>query len=300
MFPAFMATPVGGLYVEQVAIGSARRDPVWDLIRREQDMDDGIGYRLPGPAGVYSFLDVRRGFGQDNFETTDIELLQIIAPHVSRARKIELNMQAAPSFLPTAEASLPFGAMIVDGTGRIVTMNAVAEAIMMRSDTTLSARGGYVHVRDAREAAALRTLIGAVCTVTGDIAPAVGGDLLLHADRGMSKSPDLVVSVAPFVGPDDRSPWRDACAVLHLREIRTELPVDFEQCARAFYGLTAKEAGLSRVLAEGCSLRRAAEIQGIAFSTARSYLESIFVKTGCRQQSQLVALMCAVQPLRLL
>jgi DNA-binding CsgD family transcriptional regulator len=47
-------------------------------------------------------------------------------------------------------------------------------------------------------------------------------------------------------------------------------------------------------------LRRAAEIEGIAFSTARSYLESIFAKTHCRRQSQLVSLLRAALPPRLL
>ena len=299
MFPAFMATPLGGLYIERVAIGSARRDPVWDLIRREQDMDDGIGCRLPAPAGCSTFLDVRRGFGQDDFDPADVELLQIIAPHALRARKVELDIRAA-SLLSLAEASLPFGTMIVDGAERIVTMNAAAETILMRSGAALSARSGYLRVRDAGDAAALRSLIGTVCTVAGDIAPAAGGDLLLRAEHGRSQAPDLVVSVSPFVGPDDRNPWRGVCAVLHLREVRTELPDDFEQYARAAYSFSLKEARLARALAQGHSLRRAAEIEGIAFSTARSYLESIFAKTHCRRQSQLVSLLRAALPPRLL
>ncbi len=94
-------------------------------------MDDGIGCRLPGLNGVYSFLDVRRGFGQDGFEAADIELLQIIAPHVFRAHEIERDARATPSLLSIAEAALPFGTMVVDGTERIVTMNAAAESILM-------------------------------------------------------------------------------------------------------------------------------------------------------------------------
>ena len=41
----------------------------------------------------------------------------------------------------------------------------------------------------------------------------------------------------------------------------------------------------------------AADGANIQFSTARSYLESIFRKTGTNQQSQLVALLKSTQPL---
>jgi len=162
-----------------------------------------------------------------------------------------------------------------------------------------SARFRYLHVGNVRDHAALRGLIGSVCALADSIAPAAGNDLLLRAADGPSQAPDLVISVAPFIGPDDRKPWRGNYAVLHLREIRTELPEDFEHYARRFYGLSRKEARLAGALAQGHSLRRAAEIEGIAFSTARSYLESIFAKTGCRRQGQLIAMLRAAQPLRL-
>ena len=41
-----------------------------------------------------------------------------------------------------------------------------------------------------------------------------------------------------------------------------------------------------------------AEVSDIKFSTARSYLEQIFLKTGTNQQSQLVALLKSAGPVR--
>ena len=46
----------------------------------------------------------------------------------------------------------------------------------------------------------------------------------------------------------------------------------------------------------GRSVREAAEDAGIAYSTMRSNLESVFRKPETRQQSQLVALLRSLQP----
>jgi DNA-binding CsgD family transcriptional regulator len=61
--------------------------------------------------------------------------------------------------------------------------------------------------------------------------------------------------------------------------------------------LTPREAGLATALAAGRSLKQAAADNGVQFSTARSYLEEIFRKTGVNRQSQLVALLKSVAPI---
>jgi DNA-binding CsgD family transcriptional regulator len=62
------------------------------------------------------------------------------------------------------------------------------------------------------------------------------------------------------------------------------------------FDLSPAEARLAASLAGGEPLKGIAAKSGIQFSTARSYLESIFRKTGTHQQSQLVALLKSAQP----
>ena len=64
------------------------------------------------------------------------------------------------------------------------------------------------------------------------------------------------------------------------------------------FDLTPAEVKLASALAGGHSLKSAAQQIGIQFSTARSYLDRIFRKTGTHQQSELVALLKSVQPLQ--
>jgi DNA-binding CsgD family transcriptional regulator len=54
------------------------------------------------------------------------------------------------------------------------------------------------------------------------------------------------------------------------------------------HGCTPREARLAQLLAEGHGLRRAAQVMGITYGTARAYLKIAFQKTGSRTQAQLV------------
>jgi DNA-binding CsgD family transcriptional regulator len=62
------------------------------------------------------------------------------------------------------------------------------------------------------------------------------------------------------------------------------------------FDLTPAEAKLATALTRGQSLKAAAAGNGVTFSTARTYLDRIYRKTGANQQSQLVALLKSVQP----
>jgi len=57
------------------------------------------------------------------------------------------------------------------------------------------------------------------------------------------------------------------------------------------YDLTTSEAILARSLAQGLTLEDAAANRGISDETARTQLKSLFEKTGCHRQAELVALL---------
>jgi DNA-binding CsgD family transcriptional regulator len=54
------------------------------------------------------------------------------------------------------------------------------------------------------------------------------------------------------------------------------------------FGLRPGEARLVALLSEGTSLRSCAEALDIQYETARSYLKSVFQKTGTHRQAELV------------
>ena len=76
---------------------------------------------------------------------------------------------------------------------------------------------------------------------------------------------------------------------------RLSFPPDLKEQVRTFFELTPKEAVLAVSLASGMTLKEAATDAHIRINTARAYLDSIFLKTGTHQQSQLVALLKGAQ-----
>jgi len=73
-------------------------------------------------------------------------------------------------------------------------------------------------------------------------------------------------------------------------------PILESQVFAQLFGLTPAEARLAQILASGDSLREASEQLGVAESTVRSQLKTIFTKTNTTRQSQLVRLMLLTPP----
>jgi DNA-binding CsgD family transcriptional regulator len=63
------------------------------------------------------------------------------------------------------------------------------------------------------------------------------------------------------------------------------------QLLRYVFDFTQAEARVASCLAGGLSLSQAAQSLQIALGTARQHLKSIFMKTGCRRQSELLSLL---------
>lgn len=59
---------------------------------------------------------------------------------------------------------------------------------------------------------------------------------------------------------------------------------------RLIFDMTAREATLTRQLAEGRTIVAAAEAMGIAVTTAKVHLRRVFEKTGCKRQADLIGL----------
>lgn len=80
-----------------------------------------------------------------------------------------------------------------------------------------------------------------------------------------------------------------ACAAVFIcRHGAIDLPWRKVAC---YYKLTPAEAKLAVRLARGESLEEIAVRLGITLHTARTQLKSIFAKTGCRRQPELVVML---------
>lgn len=294
---ALNTAPVGAAYVDETLTGrdKIQRSRFWNEWMAPQDMYDGLGCKLMQTGDSFWFLDIRRGRNQPLFEASDTVLLDLIAPHLARATQISRRFQSSQLAASTF-SHLPFGVIVVDSDMRIASLNAAAETILSQSGCGLLRKSNHLVAADIGAMAALRRLVIHACRIRDDVIPGLGGDLVvrkLSNDDGN----DIALSVGPLINSIQELPLVEQHAAIFIREITLDLPEGFAEHVRALFGLTPKEAGLAASLASGRTLKEAAEDSQIRISTARSYLDNIFLKTGTRQQSQLVALLKSVQPM---
>ena len=104
----------------------------------------------------------------------------------------------------------------------------------------------------------------------------------------------LKVTAAP-IGPERLSLFSAAPGVLVTVADPDAAAIAGEMALRDGYGLTAAQARVARLVADGRPPRQIAETLGVSFFTVRAHLAQIYDKTGTGRQAELVSLL-ARQP----
>lgn len=224
------------------------------------------------------------------FALADKLSFRILIPHFRQVirlgqtlRRARLESSAAAQALDNLKVAVFF----LDRQGNVRFANARAEA-EVRSGLLLTIRGRRLHAVQPGRDRILQQLVADATASTSGLLPADGGVLRLAARHEVGHT------VVAFV-----TPWRYACmATAPLGPGLTsavfvgapERPRLQAAALAGALGLTGAEARLAARLVETCDLAKAADAAGVTISTARSYLKSIFEKTDCRSQLELVTL----------
>jgi DNA-binding CsgD family transcriptional regulator len=233
--------------------------------------------------GVWgSFGSVERGAFSDD----DIEFARLISPHIRRSVEISGvlgHSKVEAGSLRAALDALSAAAFILEGDGRIRFRNAKAEE-ELRLRRILQERHEHligVTPEGNKLLAHLRAGDGARYGLDAHLA--TGGGATLHAT---------------WVTLDQAGEELGSPILLLVREIESEMRTPVGQ-ATALYGLSLAETQVLGQLLNGHALADAAEILGVARSTVKTHLESIFRKTGANKQTDLVKLVMTLNsPLR--
>ncbi|MBC8129668.1 MAG: helix-turn-helix transcriptional regulator [Rhizobiaceae bacterium] len=295
---AIMGARVGAVYRDQAVVGEAlRKSRFWNEWMAPQDMYGGLSCKLIVSEPSLWLFDVQRGRRQDPWRGEDVALVETLTPHVTRAVEMGRRFQTA-SATQLGFSHLPFGIILVNADQRILDMNGAALTLLARAEGLIQDRRGRLVVVDPHAAAAMARHVLDACRGGRNGIPGGGGDLLLRSHLDDCGSDGLALSVGPLINPESVGMPLEPCAVVMIRELDLGLAPGYEPQLRSLFGLTASEAKLAGALASGLGLREAAEQQRLRFSTARTYLERIFQKTGTNAQGSLVALIRLTQPIR--
>lgn len=235
-------------------------------------------------AGSPLFFTAQRGRRSERFGSAEIEAIEALFPHLDRAAQISARLWTSHADgMLDAYQTTACGAVLLDGMGHIVSMNAEAERLLHADLRVLDGRFAWKHEPSNQ---GLGQLLEALLAHE----PGAGiGPAPVCAPLRRRQGGDLVVYGMPLQGAA-RNVLRRAKVILVVVDPNDARDVGAQVLADT-YRLTPAEVRLARSMARGLDLRGAAEEHGVAWATARNQLKSIMAKTDTRRQAELVSLL---------
>jgi DNA-binding CsgD family transcriptional regulator len=259
-----------------------------DQMSRELQTN-GLGWQLgaviPMSSGDVVVFSLERRFVDGAHDVAMRDAADPFRPHLARAGLLaaRLGLERARNAVATLEAiGLP--AAVTTASGHVLAANGLLD----QSQILLPTAHGGLALPDARANELLRT---AISTTAAGLSISRSIPMAAALDR-----PPVVIHVLPLSGAA-HDIFSGAAIMLIVTTIGISVNAPDLSLLRSLFDLSPAEAKLAAGLSSGRTLKQAADDAGIRISTARSYLEGIFRKTGAHQQSQLVALLKSTQAL---
>ena len=232
------------------------------------------------PTGEAVFFSFERLEREGRFLPGADEAVAELLPHFSRAALVSsrLGLTQAIAAAETMEA-LRIPAAVLASSGRVKAVNGLFSTL---EHAWASGPMDRIRWTDASADALFQS---AVSEMSGNLSV-----VRSIAIRPRANHPPAVVHVLPL--------RRTAHEVLFGADILVVVTAVGSPhgstnagLLTALFDLTPSEARIASLLGGGESLARSAAIAGVTEKTARTYLERIFAKTGCRRQTELVLLL---------
>jgi DNA-binding CsgD family transcriptional regulator len=213
-------------------------------------------------------------------------LCRTLAPHLKRALRIFVQYAQAwreRSVYQTVIDRIGVGVVLVDAKSMVMATNEVAQEILAARDGLVVA-GGRLTAGDQATARSLENYIRAGAEAQTEPVHEHGQPLAVARD-GNPAPLTVIIHPGPSVQPVHAPLRRSAIVVMRDPDRRAGVSA---HVVGELFGLTPAEATLATLLAQGADLDEAATELGIRRNTARSQLQSIFMKTNAKRQSELV------------
>lgn len=236
---------------------------------------------IPMPSGELVCISFERRLQDGAFDANTLAGLNAMRPHLARAGLMaaRLGLERAQTTV-TGLRAIGLPAAVLTRGGRVLATNELFDAM---PETFLPSSHGGLAISDVDANRLFQETVNAV----------------------KSASEPLVRSI-PIAAREDRSAFVVHALPLHraahdifsggdllivATTVRANATMPSPSILMGLFDLTPSEVKLAIALATGGTVQQAAADASIQLSSARTYLDRIFRKTGTHQQSQLVALL---------
>ena len=290
LFTGLLRKPTGVPHPHQTLVDDDifRRGYYFNEYCRPNGLHFMAGLVITQRDDITEWITVNRGPRGEPYDRQQLRPLAWLAPHLLRASETSYRLaeaHAARTALETALDTLRCGVVLLDQRGRVVFANQTARLLDA-----------------ARDGLALRRAGASAPAAAGSLARAIGlaidgdGDGVRHGTHVALPRRETPCPLSATVIPlrrDSRWQFPGAPVVLLLLVDPAQPANSDAEALMTLFGLTAREAALTKLLADGARLDDAAEHLGIGRETARTHLARALDKTGTERQADLVRLALA-------
>ena len=253
-----------------------------EFLRPEVNMHHLAGALVPLDGDQFAVVGIHRPRDGRPFEPDDIRRLAVLLPHLQRALEIRQRLghgEAIQQSVTAAFDCLSFGVIFMSQTGKLLHVNAVADAILSAGDGLARIPEGIRAVvkRDDRR---LQQLIAAAGKATKPT-DVPGGHLRVARTSGQRP---YAVMVTPV------NPGRPGRAIVAFVTDPSAGIVSHAKVLEELFGFPPAEARLVLALLNGTALPDYARQSGLSYHTVRTLLARAMARTETRTQLELVLL----------
>lgn len=237
---------------------------------RPQDIETGLGVTLHRDARLHVFFSiVSADVGEERLEHAR-RMITLLVPHLCRAFRIRREGSAEGLRSPSG------GRLQIDTRLRVVAADAEALSLLAQTEALSIGPLGRLLCKDADLLSCVQHLL------TSDAPPAVQHRHLKRRSGGL---PLHVCVYRP--GPAGSASAAAVSCFMQLDDPARALPEGVHRFC-AMHGLTCAEAGIVEGLVTGHTLDQIAAQRKTSQATVRTQLKTIFWKTGCRRQADII------------
>lgn len=264
---------------------SLRQTTLYNELCKPADVEHMINGLVSIEVGSFTGLATQRSKRSGPFSQKDEAQIGHLLPHFQRALRLERLLRqsrAESNLLREVLDQHNLANLVVDRHGRIRLANRRAESLLREADGLIGT-SGRLTAAFASDQARLSAALFAEHFQTSRSTKKTPMDLSIR--RSGSRLP-VLLALYPLVSQQGRSE-----NILVFALDPENPPLLRWAGISTLYSLTKSEVRLAQCLVSGANVAESADKLGVAVSTLRSQLKSMFRKTGVSSQSQLVLLL---------
>ncbi|MFT4797360.1 MAG: DNA-binding CsgD family transcriptional regulator/uncharacterized protein (DUF305 family) [Candidatus Azotimanducaceae bacterium] len=210
--------------------------------------------------------------------------IQQMIPHIEQAAFLASDTLSILNHNKSLLKQFAQPSFICDSKGHVEEMNGAA-AKLLSENTSVSLKQTKLGLANSRIEQRLKKMIVDATSLT-DIQ---AGSFLRLQDA----TSNFLIKVTPWIDLK-RDPFASRLALVMVKSPNDIYPIDLAAMS-AFFDLSERESQVAQSIAQGLTAKELALEHNVKESTIRSHIKSILVKTNCRNQIHLVAVLNATR-----